>query len=108
MLLPAHFMDSEGNFRFCSQALAENTGYSHWRDMVGKKDSDIFRPSVAQDFEKDELSITTSGKPLLNQETTYCSVAFCLALNRLLARMTFCRMSRALLVQMNVLGCVLW
>ena len=65
------FKDNEGNFRFCSQALAENTGYSHWRDMVGKKDSDIFRPSVAQDFEKDELSITTSGKPLLNQETTY-------------------------------------
>jgi multidrug efflux pump len=40
--------------------------------------------------------------------SNYCSVAFCLALNRLLARMTFCRMSRALLVQMNGLGCVLW
>ena len=38
----------------------------------------------------------------------YCSVAFCLELKRLLARMTFCRMSRALLVQMKGLGCVLW
>ena len=37
----------------------------------------------------------------------YCSVPFCLELNRLLARMTFCRMSRALLVQMNGLGLVL-
>jgi len=40
--------------------------------------------------------------------TFYCSVPFCLELKRLLARMTFCRMSRALLVQMNGLGSVLW
>jgi len=38
----------------------------------------------------------------------YCSVAFCLELKRLFARMTFCKMSRALLVQMNGLGLVLW
>lgn len=36
-----------------------------------------------------------------------CSVAFCLELKRLLARMTFCKMSAALLVQMNGLGLVL-
>jgi len=35
---------------------------------------------------------------------TYYSAAFCLELRRLLARITFCRMSRALLVRMNGLG----
>ena len=35
------------------------------------------------------------------------SASFCLELKRLLARMTFCKMSRALLVQMNGLGLVL-
>jgi hypothetical protein len=35
------------------------------------------------------------------------SVSFCLELKRTLARITFCRMSRALLVQMNGLGSVL-
>lgn len=34
-------------------------------------------------------------------------VAFCLEPNRLVARMTFCRMSRALLVQINGFGLVL-
>lgn len=37
----------------------------------------------------------------------YCSVAFCLPLNRLFARITFCRMSRAVAVQMNGLGLAL-
>ena len=40
--------------------------------------------------------------------TRYCSVAFCLELNRLLARMTFWRMSRAHFVQIKGLGWVLW
>jgi len=41
-------------------------------------------------------------------EYDQCSASFCLELKRLLARMTFCRMSRALLVQMNGFGWVLW
>jgi len=37
----------------------------------------------------------------------YCSVAFCLELKREFARISFCRISRAVLVQMNGLGSVL-
>ena len=38
----------------------------------------------------------------------WCSVAFCLELKRELARITFCRMSAALFVQVSGLGFVLW
>ena len=37
----------------------------------------------------------------------YRSASFCLELKRRLARMTFCRISQALFVQMNGLGFVL-
>lgn len=53
-----------------------------------------------------ERVIWDLGKSLvkLGHRVSYCSVPFCLELKRLFARMTFCRMSRALLVQMNGLG----
>jgi len=47
-------------------------------------------------------------KTVRNHVTSiYCSVLFCLELKCELARITFCRMSRALLVQMNGLGSLL-
>ena len=52
--------------------------------------------------------VVWQGRRLRAAPYADCSVAFCLELKWLLARMTFCKISRALLVQMNGLGLVLW
>ena len=66
-----YFKNNQGEFRFCSQTLAESTNHDHWRDMVGKKDRDIFRPSVIQSLEAEDRFIVDKGKPLLNRESSY-------------------------------------
>jgi len=56
---------------------------------------------------KGMVNIPLNSMAALRLVAYYCSASFCLALKRRLARMTFCRMSRALFVQMKGLGSVL-
>jgi hypothetical protein len=69
---------------------------------------EVHRPNqvFAADITPNEVKFVSNqtGPPLIPQ----CSVAFCLPLNRLFARITFCRMSRAVAVRMNGFGLALW
>jgi PAS domain S-box-containing protein len=66
-----YFKDGSGRFRFCSQALAMITGHASWRDIVGKRDLDVFSQDTAQAYYDDELQIFGTGKPLLNKIEAY-------------------------------------
>jgi PAS domain S-box-containing protein len=63
-----YFKDGNSRFRFCSQALARVTGYASWRDMVGKRDRDVFPADIAQIHHEDEWQIVRQGRPLLNKD----------------------------------------
>ena len=66
-----YFKDGNSRFRFCSQALARVTGYASWRDMVGKRDRDVFPADIAQIHHEDEWQIVRQGRPLLNRIEAY-------------------------------------
>jgi PAS domain S-box-containing protein len=66
-----YFKDGNSRFRFCSQALARVTGYASWRDMVGKRDRDVFPADIAQIHHEDEWQIVRQGRPLLNKVEAY-------------------------------------
>lgn len=69
-----YFKDRDGRLRFCSQTLAQVTGHHHWRDMLGKRDRDIFPADTAATNEALEQSIFASGIPLLRHIEPYQSV----------------------------------
>jgi PAS domain S-box-containing protein len=66
-----YFKDGNGCFRFCSQALALITGHASWREIVGKRDLDVFPQDTAQAHYDDELQIFGTGRPLLNKIEAY-------------------------------------
>jgi len=66
-----YFKDRDSRFRFCSQTLANITHHSHWRDMVGKHDLDVFPPDTAKVYYEEELPVFAEGKPLLNKVDPY-------------------------------------
>lgn len=66
-----YFKDREGRFRFCSQTLANVTGHASWRDMIGKRDREVFPACTAHLFQQEEMPILGEGKPLLNKVNSY-------------------------------------
>ncbi|MEI8031679.1 MAG: diguanylate cyclase [Comamonadaceae bacterium] len=66
-----YFKDANGYFRFCSQAMANITGHASWRDMIGKHDREIFPEETAKIYNKEELLVLSTGKPLINKEEPY-------------------------------------
>ncbi|MFZ4859205.1 MAG: nitrate- and nitrite sensing domain-containing protein, partial [Desulfuromonadaceae bacterium] len=66
-----YFKDANGCFRFCSQAMATITGHTSWRDIIGKKDRDIFPEETASIYYKEELHVLSEGRVLLNKEEPY-------------------------------------
>lgn len=62
-----YFKDNKSRYRFCSQTLANITGHSHWREMVGKNDLEVFPEKVAQIYFEENLSVLREGLPLLNK-----------------------------------------
>jgi branched-chain amino acid transport system permease protein len=85
------------------------------RAMIALRDSEIAAEVMGVDTVRTKmLAFTLSSVyagvagSLYVSSMHLCGVAFCLLLKFALARMRFCRMSRAHLVQMNGLGLVLW
>ncbi|MDD2774872.1 MAG: PAS domain-containing protein [Gallionella sp.] len=66
-----YFKDSNSRIRFCSQIMANITGHTSWRDMIGKHDLEIFPEDVAKIYDEEELPIFQEGKPLLNKTNPY-------------------------------------
>jgi PAS domain S-box-containing protein len=66
-----YFKDENSRFRFCSQTLANITGHTSWRDMIGKHDLEVFPKDTAQIYYEEELPIFREGKPLLNKIDPY-------------------------------------
>ena len=66
-----YFKDRQSRFKFCSQTMANITGHAHWRDMLGKHDSEVFPPDTAKIYQEEEVPIFGQGKPLLNKISPY-------------------------------------
>ena len=66
-----YFKDRNSRFRFCSQTLANITGHSSWRDMIGKHDLEVFPEDVAQIYYEEEFPVFLNGIPLLNKTDPY-------------------------------------
>lgn len=66
-----YFKDKDSRFRFASQTLADITGHTSWRDMIGKHDLEVFPPETAKIYHNEEFSIFRDGKPLLNKIDPY-------------------------------------
>lgn len=66
-----YFKDGNSRFRFCSQTVANITGHSSWRDMIGKHDLEVFPEEVAQIYYEEELPVFLNGIPLLNKIDPY-------------------------------------
>ena len=70
-----YFKDKNSRFRFASQPLARITGHAHWRDMLGKHDTEVFPPETARIYSEEELPIFQDGSPLLNRVDPYFDAA---------------------------------
>ena len=66
-----YFKDSNGCFRFCSQAMAVITGHANWRDLIGKTDLEIFPEKTAQIYHEQDVSVLLNSRPLLNLTDFY-------------------------------------
>lgn len=66
-----YFKDKNSRIRFCSKTLADITGHSSWRDMIGKHDFEIFPKETATIYYEEELPIFNDGKPLLHKVNPY-------------------------------------
>ena len=66
-----YLKDKDSRIRFCSQTLANITGYHSWHDMIGKHDLEIFPADTARIYYEEELPVFRDGKPLLNKIDPY-------------------------------------
>ena len=66
-----YFKDKESRIRFCSQSLANITGFANWRDMIGKHDLEIFPADTAKIYYEEELPIFEKGEPLVGKIDPY-------------------------------------
>ncbi|MDD4683658.1 MAG: PAS domain S-box protein [Bacteroidales bacterium] len=58
------FKDINGKIVFCSQSLAQLTGYSSWKNLIGKNYSDILPEESALQYESEDKIILSTGKRL--------------------------------------------
>lgn len=66
-----YFKDADSRFLFCSQSLARLTGHSHWKDMVGKHDSEVFPPDLAHIYITEEQPVFEQARPLIQKINPY-------------------------------------
>jgi PAS domain S-box-containing protein len=66
-----YFKDAEGRMQFCSQNLADLTGYPSWREMVGKLDTELFPADMAKVYAQEEAIVYGQGKAVINHVAPY-------------------------------------
>ena len=66
-----YFKDSDGRIRFCSQAMAALANCATWRDMVGKRDADLFSPEIATRYITSDGIVLGEGRPILGVIESY-------------------------------------
>lgn len=66
-----YFKDRSSRFRFCSQALATMCGFTHWQEMLGKNDLEVFPIETARLYQKEDVDVLQSGQPILNKIDPY-------------------------------------
>ena len=66
-----YFKDINSRFLFCSQTLADITGHTHWKQMIGKHDFEVFPADTAKIYNEEEEPVFKEGKALLNKIDPY-------------------------------------
>ncbi len=61
------FKDKEGKIIFCSQSLAQITGYSDWKEIVGKNYEDIFPLEVSKNYKEEDDIVYKTGEKLIGK-----------------------------------------
>jgi PAS domain S-box-containing protein len=62
-----YFKDLESRFVKCSQTLPERFGVKSMEEVVGKRDSDFYKPEHARPAFEDEQEIIRTGRPIVNK-----------------------------------------
>lgn len=62
-----YFKDADGRFRFLSQALAEMAGHASWRELVGRRDVEVFPPRPAADGVEPEWPYAAGAPQLVGR-----------------------------------------
>lgn len=65
------FRDREGKIIFCSQSLAQITGYSDWRDIIGRNYEDIFPGEIAKTYKEEDDVVYQTGEKLIGKVNTF-------------------------------------
>ena len=60
----AFFKDADGRYVMANQNFARAVGHTH-RSILGKTDSDLFPPELAQKYRADDARLLKTGEPLL-------------------------------------------
>lgn len=66
-----YFKDCNHRFTAVSSAFANLTGYSHWNEMIGKCDEEVFPKQYAEIYYKSDLSVMKTGIPIKNRREPY-------------------------------------
>ncbi|HRX15728.1 MAG TPA: PAS domain S-box protein, partial [Spirochaetota bacterium] len=66
-----YYKGEDRRLKFCSQAMADITGFKSWRDMIGKHDIEIFPKDVAKIYIEEENDIYSKGLPVINKIDPY-------------------------------------
>ena len=66
-----YFKDKQSKMLFCSQTLANITGYKNWKEMIGKHDRELFPPDTAAIYEQEERPVFELGQPILGKINPY-------------------------------------
>jgi PAS domain S-box-containing protein len=66
-----YYKDINSRFTFCSQTLADITNHTHWKEMIGKHDFDVFPHETATIYNEEEKPVFKEGKPVLNKVNPY-------------------------------------
>ncbi len=69
-----YFKDAQGRIRFCSQNVAQLTGYTDWRELIGKRVGDLYPPELARLYEEEERPVLEEGRPLIDKINPYAAV----------------------------------
>lgn len=57
--------DREFRLQYASQSVAGASGHAHWRDLVGKLDSEVFPHALVEAYRRDDEVVLRTGRPAL-------------------------------------------